>query len=157
MVKSNEDLESLFRRLDRTFDAVEDGTYLVLAAPGQPPIAVRLVEPVVVLQVSIGEAPRGDAALEAALFRRLLELNATLLHAAYGLAGDTITLGAALAADTLDPNELEAALADLGMALTEHVPALRGMVRGGMVRGGMVGGGAAGGAGAGAAKSPARD
>ncbi len=136
MVKSNDDLESLFRRLDRTFDATEDGTFLVLAAPQQPPIAVRLAPPVVVLQVSIGDAPRGDAALEAALFRRLLELNAALLHAAYSLVGDAITLGAALAADTLDPNELEAALADLGMALTEHVPALRGMVRGGMVKGG---------------------
>jgi hypothetical protein len=131
MIKSNEDLETLFRRLDRTFEALEDGTFLVVGAPHQPPIAVRLAPPVVVLQVSIGEAPRGDLPREAALFRRLLELNATsLLHAAYGLDGDAITLGAALEADTLDPNELEAALADLGMALTEHVPALRELVRG---------------------------
>lgn len=157
MAKSNEDLESLFRRLDRTFDVMEDGTFLVLAAPGQPPIAVRLAPPVVVLHVTIGDAPRGDAALEAALFRRLLELNATLLHAAYGLSGDAITLGAALAADTLDPNELEAALADLGMALTEHVPALRELVMGGTDRGGMVGGGAAGSAGDPAVKPRAHD
>ncbi|MBN2194719.1 MAG: YbjN domain-containing protein [Polyangiaceae bacterium] len=136
MIKSNEDLESCFRRLDRTYEVLEDGTFLVRGGAHQPPIAVRLAPPVVVLQTNIGTAPRGDAAVEAALFRRLLELNATsLLHAAYGLAGDRISLGAALEADTLDPNELEAALSDMAMALNDHVPALRGMLTGGAAAG----------------------
>lgn len=129
MVKSNEDLESYLDRLDRGHEALADGTLLVRSAPGQPPIAVRLAPPVVVLQVTIGDAPRESSAIEAALFRRLLELNATsLLHAAYGLTGDAISLVAALTADSLDPDELEAALSDMTMALTEHVPQLRELV-----------------------------
>ncbi len=57
-----------------------------------------------------------------------IELNATdLLHAAYGLQGDRIVLSAALEADNLDLNELEATLADMGMALSKHVPFLREM------------------------------
>jgi hypothetical protein len=82
-----------------------------------------------VLQVKIGDVPQIDASVEATLFRRLLELNAhDLVHAAYGLEGDAIMLSAALEADTLDLNELEATLADIGMALAEHVGQLREIV-----------------------------
>ncbi len=126
MVKSNEDLEGYFHKLDRRFEMLEDGTFLVAVASQRPPIAVRLQPPVVVLQVKIGDVPAEGAAVEAALFRRLLELNAhDLVHAAYGLEGNTIMLSAALEADTLDLNELEATLADIGMALSEHVQQLR--------------------------------
>ena len=126
MVKSNEDLEGYFNKLDRRFEVLEDGTFLVAASSKQTPVAVRLLPPVVVLQVKIGDAPKDDAAVEVKLFRRLLELNAhDLVHAAYGLEGDAIMLSAALEADTLDLNELEATLADIGMALAEHVSQLR--------------------------------
>ncbi len=129
MVKSNEDLEGYFNKLDRRYEMLDDGTFLVAAASQRPPIAVRLLPPVVVLQVKIGDAPQGDASTEATLFRRLLELNAhDLVHAAYGLEGDAIMLSAALEADTLDLNELEATLADIGMALSEHVQQLREIV-----------------------------
>jgi hypothetical protein len=129
MVKSNEDLEGYFNKLDRRFEMLEDGTFLVAPASRQPPIAVRLVPPVVVLQVEIGDAPQDDAAVEAKLFRRLLELNAhELMHASYGLEGGAIMLSAALEADTLDLNELEATLADMGMALSDHVAQLRELV-----------------------------
>ena len=129
MVKSNEDLEAYFRKLDRRFDLLEDGTYLVATGSRQMPIAVRLLPPVVVLQVKIGDVPELELAAQVTLFRRLLELNAhDLVHAAYGLEADAIMLSAALEADTLDLNELEATLADMGMALAEHVPALRALV-----------------------------
>jgi hypothetical protein len=128
MVKSREDLEVYFQRLGLRYESHEDGTFLVGAAPGQSPVAVRLEPPVVVLQVSIGEAPTGDLAREARLLRRLLELNASdLLHASYGLQGSRIVLAAALEADNLDLNELEATFADMGMALSKHVPVLREM------------------------------
>jgi hypothetical protein len=128
MVKSREELEVYFRRLGLRYESLEDGTFLVGVTPGQSPVAVRLEPPVVVLQVSIGQAPTGDLARDARLFRRLLELNASdLLHAAYGLHGSRIVLSAALAADNLDLNEIEATLADMGMALSKHVPGLREM------------------------------
>ena len=128
MVKSREDLEAYFERLGLRYESLDDGTFLVGVAPGQSPVAVRLESPVVVLQVSIGQEPVGDLAREARLLRRLLELNASdLLHAAYGLQGSKIVLSAALEAGNLDLNELEATLADMGMALSKHVPGLREM------------------------------
>jgi hypothetical protein len=130
MAKTQEDLERYLILLERHFERLEDGTYL-LAVPGsQAPVALRLAPPVLVTQVEIGPAPKGDPEIEARVFRRLLELNASdLLHAAYSIEGDRILLGAALELDNLDLNELEATLADVGLALSNHVPALREMVQ----------------------------
>ena len=70
-----------------------------------------------------------EAAINAPLFRKLLELNANdLVHAAYGLEKDRVILAAALDIDNLGLTELEAVLADMEMALANHVPVLRGMV-----------------------------
>jgi hypothetical protein len=130
MVKSNEDLEHFFTRLERRYERLEDGTYLVAVAADQPPVAVRLAPPVLVMQVRIGDAPAGESSTAARVFRRLLELNVSdLMHAAYGLDGSNIVLSAALEMDNLDLNELEAMLADVGMALANHVPGLREMVQ----------------------------
>jgi hypothetical protein len=130
MVKSHEDLEAYFNRLERRFEQLEDGTYLVALAADLPPVAARLAPPVLVMQVKIGEAPSDAPPTEAKVFRKLLELNSSdLLHAAYGLEGNAIVLSAALEMDNLDLNELEAVLADVGMALAEHVPALHQMVQ----------------------------
>ena len=64
------------------------------------------------------------------MFRHLLQLNATdLLHASYGVEGDSILLSAALELDNLDLNEIEAALADVSLALSNHVPVLREMAQ----------------------------
>lgn len=129
MVKTDEDLEGYLAKLDRRFEKLEDGTFLVSMGPGQAPAALRLAPPVLVAQVRIGPAPKGNTGLEATVFRRLLELNAAdLMHASYALEGDEIVLSAALELDGLDLNELEAVLADIGLALGEHVPALLEMV-----------------------------
>jgi len=129
MLQKSEDLEAQLDRLERKYERVGDGTYLVSVGPGRPPIAMRLAPPVLVLQVTVGALVKHGAADQAKLFRRLLELNATtLLHASFGLEGDSIVLAAALALESIDPNEIEAALADMDMALAEHVPALRELV-----------------------------
>src|SRR5262245_17652372 len=107
MAKSHEDIEGYLSKLDRRFERLEDGTYLVAGAANQPPIPVRLAPPVLVVQVKIGPAPTGKPEREARLFRRLLELNAkNLLFAAYALEGNQIVLGAALELDNLDLNEI---------------------------------------------------
>jgi tetratricopeptide (TPR) repeat protein len=73
---------------------------------------------------------QADASAALATFRRLLELNATeLLHAGYGVAGDTVLLVAALEAESIDLNELEAVLASFDMALASHVPGLSEMLK----------------------------
>lgn len=125
MIQSNEDLEGYLLRLERRFERAEDGTYLLSMGADRPLVALRVAAPVLVAQVEIGPAPEEDRAA-AALFRKLLVLNATaLVHAAYGLEGSTIVLAAALELKSLDLNELEAVLADLDMALANQVPTLR--------------------------------
>jgi len=130
MVKTDEDLEGFLAKLDRRFERLDDGTFLVGMGPDQAPAVIKLAPPVLVAQVRIGPAPKDNPQQEATLFRRLLELNATdLMHASYGLEGEEIVLAAALELDGLDVNELEAVLADIGLALGEHVPALLEMVQ----------------------------
>jgi len=125
MIQTNEDLEGYLLRLERRFERAEDGTYLLSMGADRPLVALRVAAPVLVAQVDIGPAPAEDAA-GAALFRKLLVLNATaLMHAAYGIEGGTIVLSAALELRNLDLNELEAVLADLDMALANQVPTLR--------------------------------
>jgi hypothetical protein len=126
MVTSIDDLEAYLTRLDRKFEKVDAQTYLVSLGANLPPAVLRVAAPVVVVQVEMGVTPSGGAAAEAKLYRKLLELNATdLLHAAYGLAGSRIVLSAALELSSLDINELEAVLANIDMAIAQHVPALR--------------------------------
>jgi Tir chaperone protein (CesT) family len=128
MIRSSDDLEAQLGRLGRRFERTPDGTFIVAIGPNQPPAALLLVPPVLVIQVAIGEAPR-DLAQAAPIYKKLLELNASaLLHSAFGLENDQIVLSAALELDNLDLNELEAVLADIDVALGEHVPVLRSMV-----------------------------
>jgi hypothetical protein len=126
MIASNEDLEALLTGLNRHFEqAGSVGVYLVGMGPGQSPCALSISPPVLVAQVQVGPLPRLEAGASARYLRRLLELNGSgLLHAAFALEGDEIVLTAALELQNLDANELAAVLADLDMALAEHVPSL---------------------------------
>ena len=126
MIRTNEDLEGFLGRLERRFEKLPEGTYIVSMGGGRPLVAMRLAPPVLVLEVVIGKVPSAPPEQLSTLYRRLLEFNADgLLHAAYGLQGDQIQLSAALELESVDLNELEAVLADLDMALAEQVPALR--------------------------------
>jgi len=130
MIKNEEDLETLLRRLDRHFERTESGTFLVPVGSGLAPVALRIAGPVLVAQVAIGAAPSGDPALESKVFRRLLELNVSdLFHAAYALEDGRILLSAALELENLDGNELDAVLGDMAMALSNHVGALRELMK----------------------------
>jgi hypothetical protein len=136
MAKSLEDMEGFLERLGRRHERLDSGTLLVAFGSGQPPVALRVAPPVAVVQVEIGHAPPETGMAQAsaiALYRRLLELNARgLVHAAYAIAkaegGDRIVLTSALELEHLDLNELEAVLADIDIALSEHVPELRKLV-----------------------------
>jgi hypothetical protein len=83
----------------------------------------------VAVNVAIGPAPK-DTAHQLALFRRLLELNASdLMYASYGLEDGNVVLSAAHALDTLDDVELEATLADIDVALARHTGELAHVAR----------------------------
>jgi CesT_Tir_1 len=130
MIKTNEDLEAYLGKLERRFERLDNGTYLVGMGQNRPPIALRLSPPVLLARVEIGKARGGSAESEAGLYRRLLELNARdLLHAAYGIDDHSIVLSAALENETADLNELEAVFSDIDMALAEHISELRDLVK----------------------------
>lgn len=129
MIRNAEDLEAQLGRLGRRHERLPDGTFVLSIGANQPPVALRLDPPLLVVQVAVGTVPQQDAKA-APVFRKLLELNAgSLVHTAYGLEGDVIVLSSALELDSLDLNELEAVLADIDVALSEHVPVLRSMVQ----------------------------
>lgn len=133
MATSVEDLEAYLDRLGRRYERLPDGTLVIGFGPGQPPLGLRVAPPVVLAQAEIGRCPPDtgpDAAQAATLYRRLLELNASdLVHASYGIekhpTGDRIILASAVELANLDLNELEAVLADMDIALAEHVSELR--------------------------------
>lgn len=123
MPRTSDDVETYLLQLERRFEN-DAGTFVLTGAEGLPPIAVRVVPPIVAIRVSIGAVP-GDETHQVRIFRRLLEYNATdLMHSSYGLENGTIVLSAALALENLDVNELDATLSDIDLALARHVPTL---------------------------------
>jgi hypothetical protein len=129
MPRTAEDVENYLLQLDRRFEN-DGGTYLISAeSRDQPPIALRVAPPIVAIRVAITEVP-AEVEHQTALFRRLLEYNATeMMHISYGIDNGTVVLSAALELENLDLNELEAALSDVDLALARHVPVLRGIAR----------------------------
>jgi hypothetical protein len=47
-----------------------------------------------------------------------------MLHAAFSLQDDGVYLQAALPLPNLDPNEMQAVLDDMGLAVSQHLPRL---------------------------------
>ncbi len=101
MPRTLEDVENYLLALGRTFET-SGGTLVVNRTSGSTAIAIRVQAPIVEIHAVIGTPP-GDTAQKAALFQRLLELNASdLAHAAYALEQNQIVLLASLALDNLD-------------------------------------------------------
>ena len=128
MARSTDDIELYLRSLERTFNRDGD-TFVVATGEVTAPIAIHVADTLALLRVDIGSAPQDDAR-KLAVFRRLLELNASdLVHGSYGLEGDEIVLAIGLPLENLDLNELGAALADIDLALVRHVKPLRDLTK----------------------------
>ena len=111
--------------LNRNFETSGEGTFLVSSGNDGPPIAVHVNDPIVVVGVDIGPVPK-DETRQLALFRQMLEYNATsLVHCAYALEGGEIVLTSGNALDNLDAHELSAVFSDIDLALARHVKTLR--------------------------------
>ena len=125
MIQADADLEAFLTRLERPFERLPDGTYVIGSGVGRPLVGLKLSPPVLVFRAAIGDVPTEPSA-KLGLLQKLLELNhSALLHAAYGLDQDRIVLSAALELESADLGELEAVLADMDLALAEHVPVLQ--------------------------------
>ncbi|RMG94398.1 MAG: hypothetical protein D6705_16295 [Deltaproteobacteria bacterium] len=123
-VSHAERIESHLLQSGLRYEPVGDDTWIVYPETAvATPIAVKLQDPIVLLSVPVFDVTEGTADREG-LFRRLLELNAALLHSSYGLEGNRVVLSAAHPVETLDAPELQAILDDMTMALDQHVPTL---------------------------------
>jgi hypothetical protein len=130
-MRSVRDVEAYLEALGRRHEAVEGkpGTFLLRSrntgegkTGENPPIALRIDAPLVVMRLDVGLAPKHNPA---DVFRSLLEHNArSLVHTSFGLEGDRIVLSAALELENLDMNELEAVLDEMDMTLAHEVPEL---------------------------------
>ena len=110
------DLMYTYREVEPNFWLLEDPEH------GLEGVAVIYADPLVIIRVQVMDAPR-DNRLE--FFTKLLELNASdLFHGAYGLDKEKIVLIDTLEYESLDYMEFRAALDALGLALSQHYPAL---------------------------------
>jgi hypothetical protein len=90
-------------------------------------IVVYHTPPVLTFRVKLMEAP-SEAALFP-LYQRLLELNATSMVAgAYGLEDGAIAIVDTLQSENLDPNEFQASIDAIALAVREHYKELKALI-----------------------------
>jgi hypothetical protein len=132
-MRTEKDVEGYLLRMNRRFRSVDDqpGTFLIDTSGGMPPVALRVDPPLVVIRVHIGDIEKGAA--PAALFRKLLELNARqLVHASYGIDDDRVVLSSALELENLDYNEVQATLDEIDVVLAQQLPELARLAKDGL-------------------------
>lgn len=122
---TREDIENFLLRLELPYHEIEEGLWVVGdGAEGNAPVVVNHDPPLLLVRVSVMDAPEEEE-LRAALFRDLLELNATdLVHGAYGLDGDEVVLTDSLQLEDLDFSEFQASLESIILALRSHYETL---------------------------------
>jgi hypothetical protein len=113
------DIESFL--LKSEVDFVEDkfGTWVVRNMEGHGlSLVVRIEEPIVVFHADVMDVPKQNVE---AFLRKVLELNASeMLFASFGLEGDRVVAGGALALETLDYGEFQSMLDDVALAASNH-------------------------------------
>jgi len=122
---TRDDLESYLIRLGVDYEEVEDGLWVLRSADG-PAVVVQSSPPVVVLRLKVLSIPEGaEPDRQLALYRRLLELNATdMVHGSYGIEERDVVLTDALDLATLDFEELRSSYESLLFAASSHLPGL---------------------------------
>jgi len=122
---TREDIEAFLDRLSAdgaSHQELEPGLWLVRPSGAlEFDVVVTHNPPVVLLRVKVMPLP-APAAEQAALNRRLLELNASdLLHGSYGIDQDNVVLTEALELAHLDFEEFLASYESMTLSLTSHL------------------------------------
>jgi hypothetical protein len=127
---TREDLESYLLGMDLDYEEVADGMWLVKPQDESTHIVIHYSPPVVVLRLKVMDLqPGGDDTRYTALYRKLLELNATdIVHGSYGIEAEEVVLSDALELETLDFGELRSSYESLILAASSHLPELVGLV-----------------------------
>lgn len=87
------------------------------------PVVLRVEDPICLVSAQI--IPVAETTPDqGALFRKLLELNADMLHCSYVLQGNQVVLSGSQQLENINENEIQALLDDMTMALDNHRDAL---------------------------------
>jgi hypothetical protein len=127
---TREDLESHFIRMGLDIEEVEDGMWLIKSGDNGTAVVASYAPPVLVLRLKVMDLPpHEEDGRFAALYRRLLELNATdIVHGSYGIEEGEIVLSDALDLEGLNFSELRSSYESLVLAAASHLPELAGLV-----------------------------
>jgi hypothetical protein len=121
---TREDVEGYLLRLEIPYQELEEGLWVIGDGQEVAPLFVNYAPPLLLVRVEVMHSP-GEEELRNALFRELLELNATdLVHGAYGLDEEEIVLTDTLQLADLDFSEIQASLESILMALRSHYETL---------------------------------
>ena len=132
---TRDDLESYLIRMELDYQEIADGLWVIKSGENTTPIVVNYSPPVVVLRLKVLDLPEvNDDVRLAALYRRLLELNATdIVHGSYGIEAQEVVLSDALELENLDFVELRSSYESLTLAASSHLPELVAIVDQGVV------------------------
>jgi hypothetical protein len=132
MARTLEDFENYVISSNIPSEQAGPGTWLLHDdAWGGAQIVVHITEPLVIFRVKLAEVPATlSDAKRAALFQRLLQLNASdMLQGAYALEDQAIVAVEVMQLENLDSNEFQAAIDSLSQAITDHRVELLGLLK----------------------------
>ncbi len=122
MARTHEDIEQYIVISGIDADEPAPGTW-VLHDPawGGAQIVVQHTDPLVVFRCKLFDVPKMDDTRIAALFRKMLQLNANeMVQGAYALEDNAVVAVEVMQAENLDENEFLAAIDSLTLAIVEH-------------------------------------
>ena len=125
-MRTRDDIEAYLGRTGLSFKEVAEGTWVISDPERYEQLALRLEGPLAVFRLKAMDL--GKVKSREALFKRLLELNASeLVHAAFGLDGDSVVLSCTLPLENMDYNEFAGTLEDFSLAVVNHHGELSGL------------------------------
>lgn len=123
----NDVIEGFLIRTGCGYDSIDDGMWVIHDEDVDhvDNIVVTYAPPLVLFRVKLMDLPR-DPKRRAALYERLLQLNATeMVAGAYGVEANAVVASEALQSENLDYNEFQAAIDGMSLAITDHYRELK--------------------------------
>ena len=116
---AKEKLEGYFSKLGLTFQQIAENTWVVTDdGAGVHQVVVMVDDPIVVVRVTVMPLPSKNREI---FFETVLRMNGSdLVHIAYAIEGEHLILSNSFLLETLDLEEIQAVVDEIGMALIQH-------------------------------------
>lgn len=116
---AKEKLEGYFIALGLTYQNIGEDTWVVTdKESGDYQVVVVYENPIVIVRVTVMALPTEN---REAFFETVLRMNGNdLFHVAYAIEGEHLILANSFLLETLDLEEIQAALDEIGLALIQH-------------------------------------